>query len=114
MQIGRYLGNNAEELFSCPSNPSPKGSTTYALVQYGSTVPKADETIFLVELTTPVLFDKAVVSVDEVLALFKDREQKLPHRGLRMIAQQNCAVRVLSPTIDEKELSRLLGQSVSK
>ena len=119
-KIAKYLGGNhlegvPEQYFSCPANPSPKGETTYALVQYGDDVPDSHETILLVELKTPMPFDKAVITVDEVLELpkqywdsFGDWDSSL-HFGLN-IARRSGAVGVLNPFVIESELPRWLGQ----
>ena len=65
-QIEKYLGDNPEQYFSCPSNPSPQGQTTYALVRYEEVLDNPD-TFLLVELETPVPLDRAVITVDEIL-----------------------------------------------
>ena len=112
-QITKYLGEEPEQYFSCPSNPSPKGETTYALVQYGDAVPEHYETILLVELKEPVPLDKAVVTVDEMLALPKNYDWRLnpaPHPGVMMTARRSGATIALSMSINESELSRLLGR----
>ena len=114
-KIAPYLGENPEQYFSCPSNPSPKGETTYALVQYGDNVPDSHETILLVELKEPVPLDKAVITVDEVLEILKkyDREPGLnpaPHPGGMMTTRRSGAMVFLSLGVRESELSRLLGR----
>ena len=110
MQIAPYLGRNAERYFSCQTNPSPRGRTTYALVNYGNNVPSSHETILLVELSEPVPFNRAVISPDEVLALFRDRERNLPHPGGMNTARQSGAVMFIMQSINEAELRRLLGR----
>ena len=124
MDIKQYLcdaslGEPSERYysyFSCPSNPSPKGMTTYALVEYdGNVPPEHYETILLVELVEPVPFDRAVLTVDEVLALWRRywrdrRESPPPHPGGMNVARQSGSVLFLQYTIDERELSRLLGR----
>jgi len=114
-KIAPYLGENPERYFSCPSNPSPKGETTYALVQYGDAVPEHYETILLVELKVPVPLDKAVVTVDEVLEMLKKhlREPRLnpaPHPGGMNNVRRSGAVLFLNTSVSENELSRLLGR----
>ena len=113
-KIAKYLGENPEQYFSCPSNPSPKGETTYALVQYGDNVPEHHETIFLVELKVPVPLDKAVITIDEVLALPKSYYTRwanpAPHPGGMITARRSGAVVFLSTSVSENELSRLLGR----
>ena len=106
-QIEKYLGENAERYFSCPSNPSPKGQTTYALVQYGDALPTNPDTILLVELTDSVPLDKAVISVDEVLAR---QQMGGAHHGRMNVALRSGAVWVLSSSTDEKEWRRQLGR----
>ena len=109
-KIVPYLGENPEQYFSCPSNPSPKGETTYALVQYGDAVPDSHETILLVELKEPVSFDKAVITVDEVLELPRKYRDSAPHPGGMNTARRSGAVLFLSAFVSEDKLSRLLGQ----
>ena len=111
-QIEKYLGENVEQYFSCPSNPVPKGKTTYALVQYGDTggaVPGSHDTILLVELLEAVPLDKAVITVDEV------RERKRTgdsHPGGMCITHRSSAVRFLPSSVKKEELLRLLGHDV--
>ena len=77
--------------FSCPSNPSPEGMSTYAPVQYGDT----NGEILLVELSEAVPLGEAVISVEEALA--RQRTGSL-HSGEMNVAHRNGAVRfVLSP-----------------
>ncbi|MCL2710646.1 MAG: hypothetical protein FWE95_07180 [Planctomycetaceae bacterium] len=116
-QIEKYLGRNVERYFSCPSNPSPKGSTTYALIQFGGVVIGSPETLVLIELTEPVPMDKAVVSLDEVFELVPgkrvqegERVRRIsPHPGGMMTTNRSGAVRFLSASTSEAELLRLLG-----
>jgi len=111
-QIEKYLGENAEQYFSCPSNPLPKGETTYALVQYSDTGGAAaglQDTILLVELKESVPLDKAVVTVDEVLE--RKRTGSL-HVGGMNVAYRSGAVRFLSESASDEELFRLLGGKV--
>ena len=115
-QIKPYLGDGAngkgaEQYFSCPSNPSPEGHTTYALVLYGNDVPLSHETILLIELKEPVALSEAIVSVDEVLALFPwQHGVRTPHPGGMNTARQSGAVLFMSQSISVEELSRLLGR----
>jgi len=107
-QIAEYLGEDAEQYFSCPANPSPEGFTSYALVQYG--VPPGDAvagSLLLIELTEPVPMGEAVISVDEVLA--RQRTGSL-HPGGMNVAHRSGAVQFLSSHVGEAELLRLLGQ----
>ena len=115
-QIAKYLGENPEQYFSCPSNPSVNGETTYALVQYGDNVPEHYEAILLVELKVPVPLDKAVITVDEVLALPKNydydwKSNPSPHSDGMNTARRSGAVVFLSMGVSESELSHLLGRS---
>ena len=110
-QIKQYLGENAERYFSCPSNPSPEGHTTYALVQYGDTVVGSHELILLVELSEAVPLAKAVISVDEVLARQRTGSA---HSGGMNVAYRSGAVRFLSSSTGEKELLRMLGREEEK
>jgi len=115
-KIATYLGGNhlervPERYFSCPSNPSPKGKTTYALVHYGNNVPEHHETILLVELKTPVPLDKAVITVDDVLALPQKYRDSAPHPGGMNIARRSGAVQFVTMSVNESELLRWLGRS---
>jgi len=110
-QIKQYLGDNPEQYFSCPSNPAPEGETTYALIQYGDTVPENFDTLLLVELKESVPFDKATITVDEILAQKRMGSQ---HTGMLNTAYQSGAVRWLSEYTDEKELARLLGRGMNE
>ena len=115
--IAQYLcGDSSSEqfysCFSCPSNPSPQGMTTYALVEYNGEVPEGHETIILAELTIPVPLDQAFFTVDEVLELSKKyrlRPQSSPHPGLMMTARRSGAV-IATPMNNEEDLLRLLGR----
>ena len=106
-QIEKYLSENPEKYFSCPTNPSPNGETTYALVQHGEELPTNPDTILLVELKDPVPLDKAVISVDEVLARQRTGSS---HPGGMNVALRSGAVRFLSSSTGEKELLRMLGR----
>ena len=108
-QIKKYLGENPEQYFSCPGNPSPEGKTTYALVQYSEDVPETLDTILLVELKEPVPFAQAVISSDEILTLRID-----VHDGGVNTVRRSGAVWQLSEHTDEKELARLLGRAVAE
>ena len=114
--IKPYLGEEPERFFSCPTNPSPDGQTTYALVQYGDNLPDSSDTILLVELTMPVPFDQAVVSVNDVLAHQAaartpgNRSHRSAHLGGMNVASRSAAVRFLPAGADEEEVKRLLGQ----
>ena len=109
-QITPYLGGTPERYFSCPSNPSPRGQTTYALVQYGNAVPAHHETILLVELKTPVPLNRAVMAVDDVLKLPQQYRASAPHTGGMNTARRSGAVMFLSASVGEGELLRLLGR----
>jgi hypothetical protein len=117
------------EYFRCPSHPElPEGMTTYALIQYGDTVPGS---LLLVELEKPVPLDKAVISVDEAIELMRSSHMEMVRRaccgrvswsyervgGIRVhpggtnAAYRNGAVRFLALwNIEESELLRLLGR----
>ena len=83
-QIEKYLGEEAEQYFSCPTNPAPKGETTYALVWFADTVGGSLDTPLLIELTESVPLDKAVVSFDEVSELIRGREVREGNRVRRI------------------------------
>jgi hypothetical protein len=125
-QIEKYLEENADDdgvsakYFSCPLNPLPKGETTYAMVQYGNTgdaVAGSLDRILLIELYTPVPFDKAVVSVDWVIEFVRDCKDvevidgeprwKTTHPGGRYAVLRNGAVRFLSDTYGEQNEQKL-------
>jgi len=110
-QIKQYLGDNPEQYFSCPSNPSPEGETTYALIQYGGDVPSDPDTILLIELPMPVPLDKAVITVEGVLNLRWDMGV---HSNGITAARQSGAVRILFETTDAKEVRHLLGLAVGE
>ena len=134
VQIKKYLGENAEQYFSCPANPLPKGMTTYALILYGDTVPGSLGTLLLLERNSPVPFAEAVMTVDEVITFVDgDRvfgqveagccgrtwmqegvvsgtSQLNAHTGGAHTAYRNGAVRFMSQTIAKEELLRLLGR----
>jgi hypothetical protein len=101
-QIEKYLGEKPERYFSCASNPSPKGQTTYALVLGGE-----QNTIWLVELATPVAFERAIVSVEDAPELLR---QSKSHPGGMNVAFNNSAVRFLPSTTNKTELLRMLGR----
>jgi hypothetical protein len=109
-QIEKYLGENPEQYFSCPSNPSPKGETMYALVQYGNTVSGSHDLILLIELNAPVPVEKAVVRVEEVLKFALDTKGLTPHPGGRMTARQSGAVMFIPSGMGEHQLLPLLGR----
>ena len=106
-QIAPYLGEKPERYFSCPSRPSPEGQTTYALVQYGDTLPADLDTILLVELAEPVPLNKAVISVDEVLEHKRTGDS---HRSGMNVAFRSGAVRFLTSSSNDEELRRMLGR----
>jgi len=129
-QIGQYLGENAAKYFSCPSNPAPEGKTTYALVRYADTV---GGSLLLIELDSPVPLGKAVITVDEVIALAGTRTVELvereccgrtfsseritgttsrftAHPGGTNTVHRSGAVRYISQTIAKEELLLLLGR----
>ena len=111
-QIKPYLGDNPEQYFSCPANVSPEGKTTYALILYDDDSPADVDMFLLIELKTPVPLNEAVITVDEVLALFPERGTTNPHTGGRNIARQSGAVSFFSSWRNEAELFRLLGREV--
>ena len=106
-QIEKYLGENPEQYFSCPSNPAPEEHTTYAMVQYGDELPTNPDTLLLVELTESVPLREAVVSVDEVLARQRVGSS---HAGRMNVAYRSGAVRFVSADAEEAELLRMLGR----
>ena len=137
VQIGEYLGKDAERYFSCPLNPSPKGCTTYALIHYGDTVPGSLGTLLLLELNSPVPMGEAIMTVDEVITFVDgDRvfgqveagccgrtwmeegvvagtSQLTAHRGGANTAHRSGAVRFMPQTIAKEELLRLLGRGAA-
>ena len=129
VQIKKYLGENPEQYFSCPTTPSPEGMTTYAMVQYGDTNGNTVDTpdgadsrdlILLIELKEAVPLSEAVISVDEVLELNsfsmvqdgKRIRRIYPHPGGMYVALRSGAVRFVSLSSDtsKAELLRLLGR----
>ena len=106
-QIQKYLGENPEQYFSCPSNPSPRGRTTYALVQYGNSLPTDPDTFLLVEVPTPLLYQQAVITVDEVLQRSRTGSSHL--NGMN-VAYRSGAVRFSAQSVGPAELRRLLGR----
>ena len=109
-QIEKYLGENPEQYFSCPTNPSPEGNTTYALVRYGET-PESFDTFLLVELETPVPLDEAVITVNEVLE--RERTFKRHRNGMNTVYRSG-AVQFLANDTNEEELLRRLGREVAE
>jgi len=111
-QIQKYLDENPEQYFSCSTNPSANGMTTYALVQYGNsddTVAGSRDLILFVELSEAMPLDKAVVSVDDMLEW---KQTKNGHPGGMNVALRNGAVRFVSLYSDSSkaEWRRLLGR----
>jgi len=130
-QITEYLGEDAERYFSCPANPSAKGTTRYALIQYGDT---AVGSLLLLELDSPVPFAEAVIIADEVIEFVSENRavelvereccgqtytservilgttRLTAHRGGANTAHRSGAVRFMSQTIAKEELLRLLGR----
>jgi len=109
-QIATYLGDNPEQYFSCPANPSPEGKTTYALVRYGDDAPIDANMVLLVELKEPVPFAEAIVSVDELLE--QERMGGRHSVGFKFTAYRSGAVLFLPNYMNETELLRLLGREV--
>ena len=108
-QIEKYLGENPQRYFSCPSNPSPEGQTTYAMVQYANAVGGSRDSrdvLMFVELKAPVALDKAVISADDVL---NRRNIVNKHAGGINTAHHSAAVRFLGDFVSTEELRRLLG-----
>ena len=95
--------------FSCPANPSAEGFTTYALVQYDDTVAVSRDTLMLVELAKAVPLAEAVITVEEVLARKRWGNVHYYSGGMN-VAHQSGAVRLLSETVEEEELLRMLGR----
>ena len=75
------------------------------MVQYGDKVVSPDMLMF-VELMVPVPYDKAVISVDDVL---NRRNTGSKHSGGMNTAHYNTAVKFLSETVDIEELKRMVG-----
>ncbi|MCL2745106.1 MAG: hypothetical protein FWE67_14775, partial [Planctomycetaceae bacterium] len=105
-QIEKYLGENPKRYFSCLTNPSPEGETTYAMVKYADAVGGSRDILLFVELKAPVPLEKAVVSVDDV---FNRRNTGSLHSGGMNTGHHSAAVRFLSNTLNDEELLRLLG-----
>jgi hypothetical protein len=106
-QITPYLGENPERYFSCPSNPAPDGETNYAIVRYGETDDTVVGSLLLVELKTPVPYEKAVVSVDDVL---NRRGTGSKHPGGMNTAHRSAAVQFLSDMVTIEELKRFVEE----
>ena len=111
-QIEKYLGENPEQYFSCPSNLPPvgasaEGKTPYALVQYGDKLPTNPHVLLLIELAEAVPLGEAVISADEVLA--RQRTGSV-HSGGTVVAHRSGAVRFLPSNTEEAELRRMLGR----
>jgi len=111
--------------FSCPSNPSPHGETTYALIQYDDSV----GSLMLIELPEAVPFDKAVMTVEEMVELCRISIEQgesvccgqvriveravsrvKAHIGGMLAAHRNGAVLFQSAGTEPEELLRLLGR----
>jgi hypothetical protein len=114
-QIEKYLGKNPEQYFSCPANSSPKGETTYAMVQYGDMESGTLDRVLLMELAAPVPFDKAIISLEEAeqLAgrLVLVSRQQVGHYGMN-VAYRSGAVQWMYKGEGVKELRRALGREV--
>jgi hypothetical protein len=107
-KIKPYLGDHFAPSLRCPScSTQDEGKTNYALVRYDE-LPVNRDTLLLVELLQPVLFEDAVVSVDQVL--IKSRRIGSLHPGGWNTAKQNGAITFYSETTIAKELQRLLGK----
>ena len=127
-QIQKYLGENPEQYFSCPSNPSAKGETTYALIQYGNALPTNPDTLLLFELAESVPLDKAVITVEEIIDFVETgivqevvccgrpdgtttvSRIPTPHSFGTNVAYRSGAVQFISRGIEKEELLRMLGQ----
>ena len=126
-QIAPHLGDNPEQYFSCPSNPSAKGSTTYALIQYGDTTVVGS--LMLVELAEALPLDKAVITADDLAELLTSGTREVleccgtvrvinrgvasrinAHFSHTYVVHRSGAVEFLSLATDEEELLRLLGR----
>jgi hypothetical protein len=112
VQIEKYLGEKPEPYLSCPSNPAPKGETTYAMVQYGDDVPNNLDTILLVELATPFPFAEAIIFVDEVLE--RKRTGTFHSYNSMNTVYRNGAVRNFPYYADDRKLRRSLGREVDE
>ncbi|MCL2745045.1 MAG: hypothetical protein FWE67_14470 [Planctomycetaceae bacterium] len=115
-QIEKYLGENPKQYFSCPSNPSPEGETTYAMVQYADAVGgslnvslNSRDVLLFVELATPVPLAKAVISVDDVLNRRNIGSEHDFRRGMN-VARSSAAVESLSEKVSSEDLKRLVGE----
>ena len=118
-QIEKYLGKNPEQYFSCPSKPSPKGETVYAMVHYGDLrepatvsptgdiVPGSRDTILLIELAEPVPLNRAVVPVDTAMEECQ-RPGKRHHTAGMNVGYRSGVVRFMPQPVSEAELHRLL------
>jgi len=134
-QIEKYLGENPEQYFSCPKNPSPKGETMYAMLRYDDvfpdTIADALDTLLLVELAESVPFAEATMTVDEFIEFVCDRTIETTeyqccgrtntsdrvissrfnaHSGGANVAHRNGQMRFLSNEIEKAELLRMLGR----
>jgi len=118
-QIEKHLGENPEQYFSCPSNPSPKGATTYVLIQYSDEHP--------MDFNTPLLFEAAVsfplrtatlsFELSQELAPIRDqrgeerqrRGQHLnaPHNSASNVAFQSGVVRTITWMTDEEQQEKM-------
>jgi len=92
-QIEKYLGDNPEQYFSAPYNPSPKGMTIYAMVQYGGELPTSPDTLLLVELSEAVPVNRAVITVDEVLERTRLDEMNVAYRSGTVRGFCGCTTR---------------------
>ena len=100
-QIKPYLGENPEQYFSCPANPCLQEQTTYAMIQYGDALPTEPHTLLLIELPEAVPLDKAVIAVDDVIAMVKEERIKV-HPGGMTAAYRSGAVNLLSQSMAER------------
>jgi hypothetical protein len=79
-KIKPYLGEHFAQYLCCPScSVQEEGKTNYALILYDK-LPKDLNTFLLVELREPVPFEQAVVSVDNVVT---DFIQKNPNGSMK-------------------------------
>ena len=100
--------------------------TTYVLIQYGDTVAGS---LILIELKESVPLDKAVITVDEVIELFRGKVESVEssccgkvrvvervvnrvraHSGGMNAAYRSGAVLFLTSNTEEENLMRLLGR----
>ena len=118
-QIEKYLGENPERYFSCPSNPSPKGATTYFLIQYGDEHQMDSATPLLFEAAVSCPLRAATLSFELSQELAHIREQQgekqrrgrhlnAPHAGGSNVAFQSGIVRTLSWMTEEEQQEALL------